>query len=176
MQPRRDFLKTALGISVAPAFPAQSRTISGGERAGRRLPIPSTGSKIKSVETFTSGSLSIVRVRTDTGQEGYGQIAPFHADISATVLHRMVAPQTLGKDPANLSMGTVFALHLLGAIRNAGPHVEFSIEPTSWTDGLFEPPLRVTEGKVPIPDGPGWGVAISPDWLAKAQRQVTERV
>jgi L-alanine-DL-glutamate epimerase-like enolase superfamily enzyme len=102
VQPRRDFLKLALGVSVAPVLLAQSGTNAGGERAPARLPIPSTGSKIKSIETFTSGSLSIVRVRTDSGQEGYGQIAPYNADISATVLHRMVAPQALGQDPAAL--------------------------------------------------------------------------
>ena len=38
---------------------------------------------------------------------------------------------------ANLSMVTVFTLHMLGAIQNAGPYVEFSIEPTGWTDELF---------------------------------------
>jgi len=394
-----------LGVAVAPSLLAQGRVDAGGERAGTRLPIQSTGSKIKSIETFTTGSVSIVRVRTDSGQEGYGQIAPFNADISATVLHRMVAPLALGKDPANLdaisdqcveenykfpwsfvcralagldtalwdihgktagksvcellggkprpfpvygssmrrdikpadeaarlarlrdevgyrafkirvgkvcghdedqwpgrteelvptvrkaigndisllvdgnscytarkaievgkmlaqnqvchfeepcpywelewtaqvaaaidvpvaggeqdndlaqwrrmiamhavdivqpdicyvggltralrvadtaaksnlpcvphsanlSMVTVFTLHMQGGIKNAGPYVEFSIEPTSWTDGLFEPALKVTDGKAPIPNGPGWGVTISNAWLAKAERQVSEK-
>src|SRR5260370_3064915 len=43
---------------------------------------------------------------------------------------------------ANLSMVTVFALHLAGAIENAGPFVEFSIEPAQsypWHAGLFHP-------------------------------------
>jgi L-alanine-DL-glutamate epimerase-like enolase superfamily enzyme len=402
IEQRRSFLKTALGVSIAPALLGQDRL--SGESANTR-PIASTGSKIKSIETFTSGPLCIVRVRTDSGQEGYGQIAPYNADISAMVLHRMVAPHALGKDPAdvdgisdrcveanykfpwsfvcralagldtalwdlqgrtagksvcellggkprpfpaygssmrrditptdeaarlvrlrdeqgyrafkirigsvcghdkdqwpgrteelvpavrkaigdgpallvdgnscytptkaievgkmladnrvchfeepcpywelewtaqvaaaldvpiaggeqdndlaqwrrmiamdavdivqpdpcylggltrslrvaemaakvglpcvphtaNLSMVTVFALHMLGAIGNAGPYVEFSIEPTSWTDGLFEPALKVTDGKVPIPDGPGWGVTLSKSWLEKAGRQVSER-
>ena len=405
MQPRRDFLKMALGVSATPALMAQSRTNPDGARARRRLPIKSTGSKIKSIETFTSGSVSIVRVRTNSGQEGYGQIAPFNADISATVLHRMVAPHALGQDPAaldtisdqcleanykfpwsfvcralagldtalwdlhgktagqsvcellggqprpfpvygssmrrdikpadeaarlvhlrdeagyrafkirvgkvcghdedqwpgrteelvptvrkaigdnvalladgnscytapkaievgrmlgqyhvghfeepcpywelewtaqvaaaidvpvaggeqdndlaqwrrmialhavdivqpdicyvggltralrvadmaakanlpcvphsaNLSMVTVFTLHMQGAIQNAGPHVEFSIEPTTWTDNLYAPALKVADGKVPIPNGPGWGVTIRKEWLARAERQVTEK-
>jgi L-alanine-DL-glutamate epimerase-like enolase superfamily enzyme len=76
---------------------------------------------------------------------------------------------------ANLSLVTVFTLHMQGAIKNAGPYVEFSIEPTSWTDNLFEPALKVTDGKVPIPDGPGWGVTLNKDWLAKAERQVTQK-
>jgi L-alanine-DL-glutamate epimerase-like enolase superfamily enzyme len=75
---------------------------------------------------------------------------------------------------ANLSMVTVFTLHMMGAIPNAGPHIEFSIEPTSWTEGLFAPPLRVHDGRVDIPGGPGWGVEIDPAWLDEAECQVSE--
>lgn len=79
---------------------------------------------------------------------------------------------------ANLSLVTVFALHLSGAIRNAGPYVELSIEPDEyypWQVGLFEPELVVTEGKVAIPAGPGWGVEISESWLAGAHRMSSTR-
>jgi hypothetical protein len=54
-------------------------------------------------ETFTKNPLSIVRVTTDSGAEGFGQIAPFDADISATILHRKIAPHVLGKDPYALA-------------------------------------------------------------------------
>jgi L-alanine-DL-glutamate epimerase-like enolase superfamily enzyme len=77
---------------------------------------------------------------------------------------------------ANLTLVTVFALHLSGAIENAGPYVEFSIEPTEyypWQVGLFTPALVAHDGKVSIPDGPGWGVEIEPDWLAGAERMVS---
>jgi L-alanine-DL-glutamate epimerase-like enolase superfamily enzyme len=76
---------------------------------------------------------------------------------------------------ANLSMVTVFTLHMMGAIRNAGPHVEFTIENDPWTASLYRPALDVKEGKVQIPDGPGWGVTINPEWLSKAKREVSER-
>jgi L-alanine-DL-glutamate epimerase-like enolase superfamily enzyme len=76
---------------------------------------------------------------------------------------------------ANLSLVTVFTLHLMAAIPNAGGHVEFSIEPTAWTKGLFSPALEVRDGKVAVPAGPGWGVTVSPAWLEKATRQVSER-
>ena len=76
---------------------------------------------------------------------------------------------------ANLSMVSVFTLHLLGAIPNPGPHMEFSIEPTAWTDGLYQPALKVVDGQVAIPDGPGWGVTINPQWLASAERKVSEK-
>jgi L-alanine-DL-glutamate epimerase-like enolase superfamily enzyme len=76
---------------------------------------------------------------------------------------------------ANLAMVTVFTLHMLGAISNAGPHIEFSIEPSNWTRDLYYPALQVRDGLVAIPDGPGWGVTIKPKWLAAAKRQVSER-
>lgn len=78
---------------------------------------------------------------------------------------------------ANLSMVTVFTLHLMGAIENAGPYVEFSIEGDDyypWQDGLFTPALVAKDGKVQIPEAPGWGVEISQDWLAKASYQKSE--
>lgn len=78
---------------------------------------------------------------------------------------------------ANLSLVTVFTLHLMGAIPGAGPYVEFSIEPDEyypWQAGLFNPPLKVRDGAVTVPDGPGWGVEVSPRWLETAERAVSE--
>jgi L-alanine-DL-glutamate epimerase-like enolase superfamily enzyme len=72
---------------------------------------------------------------------------------------------------ANLALVTVFTLHMMGAIPNAGDHVEFTIEPNDSATELYRPALEVREGRVAVPAGPGWGVTINPDWLAKAQRQ-----
>ena len=58
--------------------------------------------RIQQIETFTQGQLSIVRVTTDDGAEGWGQIAPFNANISALVLHQQVARHALGADPADI--------------------------------------------------------------------------
>ncbi len=72
---------------------------------------------------------------------------------------------------ANLSLVTVFTLHLMGALPNAGPYVEFSIEGPDyypWQEGLFSPAFEIEDGKVRIPDDPGWGVEIDPRWIAKA--------
>lgn len=401
MDSRRDFLKAALGVSVAPGLLARGRS---GDNGGRPV-VASTGSKIESIETFTNGPVSVVRVRTDSGQQGWGQISTFDADISATILHRKIARHALGRDPAdldaisdrcieanykfpwsfvcralagldtalwdlhgkvagksvcellggkprpfpaygssmrrdikpadeaqrlvrlrdelgyrafkirigkvcghdqdqwpgrteelvptvrkavgddvallvdanscytpakaievgklladnnvchleepcpywelewtakvtaaidvpvaggeqdndlaqwrrmvamhavdivqpdicyiggltralrvarmatekhrlcvphsaNLAMVTVFTLHMLGAIENAGPYVEFSIEPTPWARGIYDPQLKATDGRVPIPSGPGWGVTINPKWLEEAERQISRR-
>jgi L-alanine-DL-glutamate epimerase-like enolase superfamily enzyme len=77
---------------------------------------------------------------------------------------------------ANLSLVTVFALHLLAAVPNAGRYLEYSIEGPEyypWQDGLFTPALEVVDGRVTAPEGPGWGVEISPEWLARAGHRVT---
>jgi L-alanine-DL-glutamate epimerase-like enolase superfamily enzyme len=90
---------------------------------------------------------------------------------------RMAAAAGLRVVPhsANLSMVTVFTLHLMGAIPNAGPHLEFSIEPTGWTGGLFSPALEVRDGTVAVPAGPGWGVTIDPKWLDGAEHKVCQK-
>lgn len=76
---------------------------------------------------------------------------------------------------ANPSLVQVFTAHLVAAIPNAAPFMEFSIEKTGWTEGLFEPAFTVRDGAVAVPAGPGWGVAVRPAWLEKAERQVSER-
>ena len=76
---------------------------------------------------------------------------------------------------ANLSLVTVFALHFMRAIPNAGPYVEFTIEGDfNQGEAVYSPALRVQDGRANIPDGPGWGVKINPDWLAKGSYQKSE--
>jgi L-alanine-DL-glutamate epimerase-like enolase superfamily enzyme len=75
---------------------------------------------------------------------------------------------------ANRAMVTLFSLHLLGAIPNAGNYVEYSIEDTPWSDRLFEPGFKVIDGTVRIPDGPGWGITVSQDWFDQAERESSE--
>ena len=76
---------------------------------------------------------------------------------------------------ANLSMVTLFTMHLLGAIPNAGKYLEFSIEGPDyypWQEGLFvESPYAIDAGHVTIPDAPGWGVEIDREWLARAEHR-----
>ena len=76
---------------------------------------------------------------------------------------------------ANRSMVTVFTLHMLAAIPNAGDHLEFSIEPTPWVEGLFEPKLEAQDGCVAVPEGPGWGVTVNPTWLSAAEQRTSEK-
>ena len=78
---------------------------------------------------------------------------------------------------ANLSMVTLFTMHLLGAIPNAGRYLELSIEGPDyypWQEGLFvESPYAVDGGRVTIPDAPGWGVEVNPAWLERAEHRAS---
>lgn len=79
---------------------------------------------------------------------------------------------------ANLSLVTLFTMHILGAIPNAGKYLELSIEGPDyypWQYGLYRnDPYRVRDGMVTIPSEPGWGVEICPDWLAKSSYTVSK--
>ena len=53
---------------------------------------------VSRIETFATRKVGVVRVRTDDGFEGVGQLSPYNADITARVFHRQVAPHALGAD------------------------------------------------------------------------------
>src|SRR3546814_2842383 len=75
-----------------------------------------------------------------------------------------------------LSLLTIFTLHLMGALENAGPYVEFSIEEADyypWQYGIYSDYPVARDGKVQIPQGPGWGVEINPQWLDQAAYQIS---
>lgn len=79
---------------------------------------------------------------------------------------------------ANLSMVTLFTMHLLRAIPNAGKYLEFSIEGPDyypWQADLFvTDPYAITQGRAMVMDAPGWGVEINPDWLEKSKYLCSE--
>jgi L-alanine-DL-glutamate epimerase-like enolase superfamily enzyme len=76
---------------------------------------------------------------------------------------------------ANLSMVTMFTMHVLRAIPNAGKYLEFSIEGTDyypWQTGLFEgEPYTIKDGQATVTDQPGFGIEIRAEWLAKSHLQ-----
>jgi L-alanine-DL-glutamate epimerase-like enolase superfamily enzyme len=78
---------------------------------------------------------------------------------------------------ANLSMVTIFTMHLLRAVPNPGRYLELSIEGDDyypWQRDLFtSDPYRVENGHVTVTDAPGWGVEINPEWLAKSAYMVS---
>jgi len=78
--------------------------------------------------------------------------------------------------PPVASLVTPFSLHFMAALPNAGPFVEFSIEgDINEGETFYSPALAVRDGKVKIPDGPGWGVRVNPSWLERASYAKSER-
>lgn len=78
---------------------------------------------------------------------------------------------------ANLSMVTLFTMHLLRAIPNAGKYLEFSIEGPDyypWQEKLFlNNPYEITGGKATVTNEPGWGVEINPAWLDRSHYHIS---
>lgn len=93
---------------------------------------------------------------------------------------RMAAAAGLPVTPhaANLSMVTLFTMHLLKALPNAGKYLELSIEGPDyypWQEGLLVgDSYRVEAGHVSVPDAPGWGAEPNPAWLERARHQVSD--
>src|SRR5262245_33182578 len=93
---------------------------------------------------------------------------------------RMAQEQKLPVTPhaANLGLVTLFTMHLLPALPNAGKYLEFSIEEADyypWQYGLFRSDhYGVVDGCVTVPAEPGWGVEIDPEWLARSAYQASE--
>ena len=72
------------------------------------------------------------------------------------------------------SLVIVFTMHLLAAIPNAGSYMEFSIDARTPAQPLYSPMPEVRDGKVAVPEGPGWGVKVNPDWLGAADYTISE--
>ncbi len=76
---------------------------------------------------------------------------------------------------ANLSLVTLFTMHLLRALPNAGKYLEFAIEGPDyypWQEDLFaSDPYRIDSGRAFVTDRPGWGIEIASDWLARSRYQ-----
>ena len=53
--------------------------------------------RIDRIESFTRPDVGFVRVTSEDGAFGWGQMSTYHADITAQVLHRQVAPWVLGR-------------------------------------------------------------------------------
>jgi len=126
---------------------------------------------------FSSWRLMIEHGAVDILQPDVMYMGGIHRTLEVC---RMGAAAGLPVTPhaANLSLVTMCTMHLLKAIPNAGKYLELSIEGPDyypWQEGLFlGSPYDVTEGHVTVPDAPGWGVEINPDWLARASHRVSE--
>jgi L-alanine-DL-glutamate epimerase-like enolase superfamily enzyme len=58
--------------------------------------------KIAKLETFTTEFVGFVKLTTDSGETGWGQVSTYNADITCEVFHRQVARHALGTAVADL--------------------------------------------------------------------------
>jgi L-alanine-DL-glutamate epimerase-like enolase superfamily enzyme len=58
--------------------------------------------KIKRLETFCNQYVGFVRVTTDDGKEGWGQVSNYNSDITCQIFHRQVARYALGADALDI--------------------------------------------------------------------------
>ena len=58
--------------------------------------------KIKSLATFSNRNVGFVQAVAEDGSEGWGQMSPYNADITAEIFHRQIAPWALGADALDI--------------------------------------------------------------------------
>ncbi|MCW5976804.1 MAG: mandelate racemase/muconate lactonizing enzyme family protein [Bryobacteraceae bacterium] len=64
-------------------------------------------------------------------------------------------------------LGFLYNIHFVSAVPNAGEHHEFKSFRTNVKFRCETSPLKVTNGKIKVPTGPGFGVEFEPEWLKK---------
>ena len=90
-------------------------------------------SAIHSIETFSNRFIGLLRVRTEDGFEGWGQVSPYNSDITSLVVHRQIAPYALGSEALDIEKlveeipekehkfpGSICAVHLQGLKLHCG--------------------------------------------------------
>ena len=64
-------------------------------------------------------------------------------------------------------LGFLYNIQFVSAVPNAGAHHEFKSFRTNVKFECKTSPLKVTNGKIKVPTGPGFGVELDPDWVGK---------
>jgi L-alanine-DL-glutamate epimerase-like enolase superfamily enzyme len=64
-------------------------------------------------------------------------------------------------------LGFLYMMHFVSALENATPHHEFKGLKTNVQFVCKTSPLKVVDGKIKVPTGPGLGVDIDPDFVSK---------
>lgn len=64
-------------------------------------------------------------------------------------------------------LGFFYNVQLVSALPNAGEHHEFKSFKTHVRFECRTSPLKVSNGRIKVPTGPGFGVDLDPDWVAR---------
>ncbi len=75
---------------------------------------------------------------------------------------------------ANHSMLQVFTLHLAAAMPACFQYQEYALGATpDWAQDIYDPVPRPVQGRLQVPDLPGWGISLTPGFLKRANRRIT---
>ena len=58
--------------------------------------------RITKIESFCNEFVGFIRLTNEDGAQGWGQVSTYNSDITCQILHRQVAPWTLGKKTNDL--------------------------------------------------------------------------
>jgi L-alanine-DL-glutamate epimerase-like enolase superfamily enzyme len=93
-----------------------------------------------------------------------GMIRSLKVARMAAALGKLCTPHMSGG-----GLGFLYMMHFVSVLANATPHHEFKGLKTSVAFACKTSPLKVVEGKIKVPTGPGLGVEIDPDYVSKHQ-------
>ena len=124
---------------------------------------------IESIQLLKKGREHFVRVRSKDGAEGIA-VDNGRADLLHPILQQLVIPYFLGKDARDLEahLFGVYMLHFASCVAKIGPWQEYK-EGVKPYGKLFHPPLRIVEGALTVPQGPGVGLAEPKELLKDAE-------
>ena len=80
-----------------------------------------------------------------------------------------VSGKTIVPHMSGGGLGYLYNIQFVSACRNAGEHHEFKGLQTNVPFECKTSPLKVVNGKIKVPTGPGFGVDIDPAWVSKHQ-------
>lgn len=93
-----------------------------------------------------------------------GLIRSMKAARMAAAVGKTIIPHMSGG-----GLGWVYNIQFVSCVPNAGEHHEFKTTRTHVKYECKTSPLKVVDGKMKVPTGPGFGVDFDPDWVKKHQ-------
>ena len=91
-----------------------------------------------------------------------GYIRSMRVALMAHAFGKTCVPHMSGGD-----LGYLYDIHFVSAIPNAGPHHETHGLSTHVPFECPTSPLKIVDGKIKVPTGPGLGINIDPDFIRK---------
>lgn len=93
-----------------------------------------------------------------------GMIRSMKVARMANAYGKLIIPHMSGG-----GLGYLYNIHFVSVCPNAGPHHEFKGLGTNVPFECPTSPLKVVNGKIKVPTGPGLGITIDPDFIKKHQ-------